>query len=111
MLTQLWRVRAKQATLRLFQRFDARVAPSLIGEAVPLKTNLSTRFGNRLSPSVLGAAVGAPCLSVPMGFGPHGLPLGLSITGTLYAENTILQMGMIYQRKTDWHRRQPPGTP
>ncbi len=49
-----------------------------------------------------------PCLSVPMGFGPNGLPLGLSITGNLFGENTILQIGMTYQRETNWHRRRPP---
>lgn len=31
-----------------------------------------------------------------------------SITGNRFAENTILQIGMIYQRETDWHRRRPP---
>jgi aspartyl-tRNA(Asn)/glutamyl-tRNA(Gln) amidotransferase subunit A len=57
---------------------------------------------------VLGAIAGVPSLSVPMGFGPTGLPLGLSITGNLFEENTILQIGMTYQRETDWHRRRPP---
>jgi aspartyl-tRNA(Asn)/glutamyl-tRNA(Gln) amidotransferase subunit A len=57
---------------------------------------------------VLGAIAGVPSLSVPMGFGPSGLPLGLSITGNLFEENTILQIGMTYQRETDWHRRRPP---
>ncbi len=101
------RSQAAQAVLGMFERFDALVAPSLVGEAVTLKTNLSTRAGRWRGTSVLGALVGVPGLSVPMGFGPNGLPLGLSITGNLFAENTILQMGMIYQRETDWHRRRP----
>jgi len=92
----------------MFGRFDALLMPTLIGEAVTLDTNLSTRFGGSRGASVLGPLAGVPCLSVPMGFGPHGLPLGLSITGDLSCENTILQIGMTYQRETDWHRRRPP---
>lgn len=94
--------------LEMFERFDALLAPTLIGEAVTLDTNLSTRVGGRRGTSVLGALAGVPALSVPMGFGPSGLPLGLSITGNLLGENTILQIGMIYQRETDWHQRRPP---
>ncbi len=102
------RVEVTRAILGLFERFDALITPSLIGEAVTLDTNLSTRFGRSRSGSVLGALAGVPALSVPMGFGPNGLPLGLSFTGNLFNENTILQIGMIYQRKTDWHHRRPP---
>ncbi len=100
------RIEASRAILEMFDRFDALVAPTVIGEATTLDTNLSTRFGRR-GPSVLGALTGVPCVSVPMGFGPNGLPLGLSITGTQFGENTILQVGMLYQRETDWHRRRP----
>ncbi len=102
------RVEATREILAMFDRFDALLAPTLIGEAVTLDTNLSTRFGRTRGTSVLGALTGVPCLSVPMGFGPNGLPLGLSITGNLFGENTILEIGMIYQRETDWHRRRPP---
>ncbi len=102
------RVEATRAILELFNRFDALVTPTLIGEATSLDTNLNTRFGGARSSSVLGALAGVPCLSVPMGFGPNGLPLGLAITGNLFEENTILQIGITYQRETDWHRRRPP---
>lgn len=103
------RTRAAQAVYRLFERFDVLIAPTLVGEAVTLDTNLNTRFrgtGYR-GTSVLGAIAGVPSLSLPMGFGPNGLPLGLSMTGNLFAENTLLQIGMLYQRETDWHRRRP----
>ncbi|HET6781281.1 MAG TPA: amidase family protein, partial [bacterium] len=101
------RVEATRAILGLLERFDALLAPSLIGEAVTLDTNLSTRFGRARGSSVLGALAAVPALSVPMGLGATGLPLGLSITGNLFDESSILQIGMIYQRETDWHRRKP----
>ncbi len=102
------RVAATRALLRLLSGFDALVAPAIIGEAVTLETNLSTRAGRWRGTSVLGAVAGVPSLAVPMGFGPHGLPLSLSITGNPFDENTLLHIGMIYQRETDWHRRRPP---
>ena len=103
------RTRAAHAVYGLFERFDALIAPTLVGEAVTIETNLNTRFrgGGYRGTSVLGAVAGLPSLSLPMGLGPNGLPLGLSITGNLFGENTILQIGMLFQRETDWHRRRP----
>lgn len=108
---QRWRDEITRNLLRLFDQFDALISPSLMTEAVTLTTNLKSTFRRRGGYSVLGALSGVPALSVPMGFGPQRLPLGLSITGDLYAENTILQIGMIFQRETDWHRRRPPALP
>jgi aspartyl-tRNA(Asn)/glutamyl-tRNA(Gln) amidotransferase subunit A len=105
---QQQRAAAARAVLALFDRWDALVAPTLVGEAVTLETNLSARPGRWRGTSVLGALAGVPAISLPMGFGPTGLPLSLSITGSLFAENTILQIGMMYQRETDWHRHRPP---
>lgn len=105
------RIEATRAIHGMLAQFDGLVAPTLIGEAVTLDTDLSTRFGRSRGTSVLGALAGVPCLSVPMGFGPNGLPLGLAITGKVLGENTILSIGMLYQRETDWHRRTPPAAP
>jgi aspartyl-tRNA(Asn)/glutamyl-tRNA(Gln) amidotransferase subunit A len=94
--------------LEMFDKFDALVAPTLLIEAVTLDTNLRGAFNKRGGYSVLGASSGVPCLTVPMGFGPKGLPLGLSFTGDLYGEQMILDLGMLYQRETDWHTQRPP---
>ena len=59
---------------------------------------------------MLGATSGVPCLTVPMGFGPKGLPLGLAFTGDLFDEQTILEIGMAFQRETDWHLMHPVET-
>jgi aspartyl-tRNA(Asn)/glutamyl-tRNA(Gln) amidotransferase subunit A len=93
--------------LRMFQKFDALVAPTLLIEAPTLDTNLRTAFKKRGGHSVLGATAGVPCLTVPMGFGPMGLPLGLCITGNLFDEQTILEIGMVFQRESDWHTKHP----
>ncbi len=100
-------VQIREDVLSLFEKFDALLSPSLMTEAVTLDTNLKTLFRRRGGYSVLGALCGVPALSMPMGFGPQGLPLGLSITGRLFGEATVLQIGMIFQRETDWHTRRP----
>ena len=102
------RAEIKRDILGLFERFDALISPSLMTEAVTLDTNLKTLFRRRGGYSVLGALCGVPALSLPMGFGRQGLPLGLTFTGNLFAEQTLLQLGMIFQRATDWHTRRPP---
>ncbi len=102
------RVQINRDVLALFEHFDALVSPSLMSEATTLETSLKTMRRPRGNYSVLGALCGVPALSLPMGFGPHGLPLGLAITGNLFDETTVLQVGMAFQRETDWHVRRPP---
>jgi len=104
------RAQITRDVLGLFAKVDALVAPTLMTEATTLDTNLKATFRRRGGYSVLGALCGVPALSVPMGFGRQGLPLGLSFTGDRRSENTLLGIGMIFQRETDWHRRRPPAT-
>lgn len=100
------RVAATRDLRELFRDVDALVAPTLLVEAPTLDTDLKTQ--RRGGYAVFGAVAGLPGLSVPMGFGPHGMPLGLSFTGDLFAEPTLLKLGMAFQRVTDWHLRRPP---
>lgn len=53
-------------------------------------------------------ATGFPALSVPMGFDPDGLPLGLQIIGRPLADDLVLAVGHAYQQRTDWHLHQAP---
>ncbi|HWK90029.1 MAG TPA: amidase family protein [Longimicrobium sp.] len=53
--------------------------------------------------------VGLPGIALPSGFGREGLPTSLSLTGRAWGEGALVRLGMEYQRRTDWHRRRPPG--
>ena len=90
----------------LFRGVDALVGPTLIAEAPTLDTDLR-QMRRGLGPAVFGALVGVPAISIPMGFGASGLPLGLSITADLFAEPTVVAIATAYQRETDWHARRP----
>ena len=54
-----------------------------------------------------GNLAGLPALSLPCGFA-DGLPVGISLVGRPFYENTILAVGREFQERTDWHRRRPP---
>ncbi|MES2088374.1 MAG: amidase family protein, partial [Pseudomonadota bacterium] len=50
---------------------------------------------------------GLPGMSVPAGFGEHGLPVGLQLIGNYWAEGTLLHTAHAFQQATDWHQRTP----
>ena len=51
---------------------------------------------------------GIPAISVPCGFSPTGLPIGLMIAGPRFSEGKVLALAAAYERATDWHTRRPP---
>ena len=52
-------------------------------------------------------AWGLPAISVPCGFTPGGLPIGLQIVGPHWGEALVLQLAQSYEQATDWHKRRP----
>ncbi len=67
-------------------------------EQLALGISINTRPFNYL---------GLPAISIPCGFDPNGLPIGLQISGRPFAEDAVLQAADAYQRDTDWHTRRP----
>ncbi len=52
--------------------------------------------------------LGLPAISLPCGFDPNGLPIGLQLAGRPFGEARLLKLAEAYQRDTDWHTRRPP---
>ena len=50
---------------------------------------------------------GVPAVSVPCGFSPSRLPIGLQLTGRMFDEATVLRAADAYQRDTDHHLQAP----
>lgn len=48
-----------------------------------------------------------PVLSLPCGFTDDGLPVGLSIAGRPFAEETVLRAGYAYEQSAGWYGRWP----
>jgi aspartyl-tRNA(Asn)/glutamyl-tRNA(Gln) amidotransferase subunit A len=82
------------------------VAPSVawkLGEQGddPVKAYLADIF------TLPGSLAGLPGMSLPAGFGEHGMPVGLQLLGNYFAEGPLLQAAHAFQQATDWHRRSP----
>jgi aspartyl-tRNA(Asn)/glutamyl-tRNA(Gln) amidotransferase subunit A len=52
---------------------------------------------------------GLPGMSVPVGFGEGGMPVGLQLIGNYLKEAQLLNVAHQYQLATDFHLRQPEG--
>ena len=91
----------------VFQGVDALLTPTTATAAIAL-TDVDqtkapahfTRFANFFN---------LAALALPNGATDGGLPISLQIIGAPYAEEEVLQIGEIYQARTDWHRRMPAG--
>ena len=50
---------------------------------------------------------GTPSISVPCGFTPDGLPIGLQISGRLLDDATVLKAAHAYEQASPWHKMHP----
>ena len=55
-----------------------------------------------------GNAIGHPAASVPAGFSPDGLPIGLQIIGRRYDEESVLAASAAFERARPWIGHRPP---
>ena len=52
---------------------------------------------------------GLPGMSLPVGFGEGGLPVGLQLLGNYFDEARLLNAAHRFQQATDFHARAPEG--
>jgi len=70
---------------QVFKRFDVLIAPSAIGEAPP-GTATGDAIFNRMWTLLHG-----PVVHVPVGHGPNGLPVGVTVVGDVGSDRTTLR--------------------
>jgi Asp-tRNA(Asn)/Glu-tRNA(Gln) amidotransferase A subunit family amidase len=76
---------ARAATARLFAEVDVLLTPSTPGEAPRGLESTGDPVFNRL-----GTLLHLPCLNLPVGRGPAGLPLGLQVVGASRTDGPLL---------------------
>ena len=103
---------------RLFTRFDAIVLPTAqvwpfpVGWRWPQEINghAMDTYHRWMEVVIPVSLIGLPALSVPVGFGANGLPMGMQIAGPVGADAAVLAMGQAYHNATDWPGQRPPNT-
>jgi amidase len=101
---------------RLFTRYDAVVLPTAQVWPFPAEwrwpqaiNGVAMDTYHRWMEVVIPVSlIGLPALSVPVGFGANGLPMGMQIAGPVGADAAVLAMGQAYHLATDWPGRRPP---
>ena len=53
------------------------------------------------------SATGNPAVSVPGGFTPEGLPVGVQIVGRYHADFSVLQMAQAFEQATGFGKKHP----
>lgn len=74
-------------------------------EAAALRNEVAVEFIKYTAPFNYS---GVPTVTVPAGFDPNGLPIGIQFVGRRLAEAQICRVGAVFQRLTDWHTKHPP---
>jgi Asp-tRNA(Asn)/Glu-tRNA(Gln) amidotransferase A subunit family amidase len=102
---------------RLFERFDVLLSPTCAAPPPPLGTidQNGTDPGAFLRanrPYVVFTALynvsGCPAISLPLGTGPEGLPVGVMLGARLGGEETLLSLAAEIERAAPWSDRLPP---
>lgn len=57
--------------------------------------------------TVTANIVGVPSLALPCGFSKENLPIGMQLMGSMFSEETLLNIGNMYQQETNWHKQVP----
>jgi len=69
----------------------------------PVKAYLADIF------TLPGSLAGLPGMSVPVGFGEGGMPVGLQLIGNYFKEGQLLHAAHALQQASDWHLQAPAG--
>lgn len=83
--------------------FDIDLEYPLEVDGVPMETYLDW-----MRSAYFVSATGCPALSVPAGFTPSGLPVGVQIVGPHRADFAVLQAGHAFETATSSGTRRPP---
>ncbi|NDY91040.1 Asp-tRNA(Asn)/Glu-tRNA(Gln) amidotransferase subunit GatA [Ideonella livida] len=94
-----------------FAQCDVIAGPVAPTVAWPLQGHSADPLADYLADifTLPASLAGLPGMSVPAGFSPQGLPVGLQLIGNYFQEGTLLHAAHALQQVTDWHTRAPAG--
>lgn len=95
---------------KAFQDVDVIAGPVTPTAAFKLGEKTSDPLSMYLSDiyTISANLAGLPGMSIPCGFTPEGLPIGLQLQAAPFEEEKLLRAARMYERETDWHSKLPP---
>jgi amidase len=106
--------RLYERVVTFFDRYDVLLAPTTQVLPFPVEQEYPTEVAGVPQEDYLGwmrsctiiSATGCPAMSVPGGFTPDGLPVGLQVIGAPRADRRVLEVGHAFEQATGhWQRR------
>ena len=101
---------------RLFTRFDAVALPTAQVWPFPVEWRWPQAINGQAMDTyhrwmevvIPISLIGLPALSIPVGFGANGLPMGMQLAGRVGSDAAVLAMGQAWHEATDWPGKHPP---
>ncbi|MCF6734815.1 amidase [Blastococcus sp. KM273129] len=105
-----------ERVVAFFERYDVLLAPTTQVLPFPVEVEYPTEIAGVHQENYLEwmrsctvvSATGCPALSVPGGFTPDGLPVGLQVIGPPRADRRVLEVGHAFEQATRFGERRPP---
>jgi amidase len=99
-----------------FERFDVLAMPVTQVVPFPVEVEYPTEVDGVAMETYLDwmescwsiTVTGLPAISVPAGFTPEGLPVGIQFVGGRHADLALLRIARAFEEATGWWRREPP---
>ena len=108
-----------QHLLSLFERYDFLALPTAQVWPFDAKLRWPTHINGRemdtyhrwMEVAIYATLAGLPCISVPVGFSPAGLPMGIQLIGKPLADMAVLQLAHAYEQAAQEVLRVAPQRP
>jgi len=107
----------RRAIKKVFTEVDVLVTPTMkgppglisasLGEAAPPATGPRATPGEAITSPGTFDVYGIPAITIPCGFTSSGLPVGLQISASHFAESSVLALAHAYEKATEWHTKRP----
>jgi aspartyl-tRNA(Asn)/glutamyl-tRNA(Gln) amidotransferase subunit A len=104
------RAKIDEAIREMVAPYDALAFPTLPTVAYPVGPTFDKVYTDTpgvIDPTTAANLAGIPAISLPNGFGDHGLPTGLCLIGNPWSEAALASIGKAYQARTDFHLKHP----
>jgi aspartyl-tRNA(Asn)/glutamyl-tRNA(Gln) amidotransferase subunit A len=94
---------------KAFESVDLIVGPTVPTTAFKIGEHAKDPLAMYLADVYTASAnlAGVPGISLPCGFSPDGMPIGLQLQANMFRESDLFRAAHQFQTETDWHLKRP----